>query len=268
MIKNVLKGFIIGVAKIIPGVSGAILAISLGVYDKAILAITNFFDNKKDNFKLLLSLAVGIILAIILFSKVVNFALSNFYLITMLFFIGLIIGGLPSIFREVKKKDSYIVIISFLLVFIISISYISNSYVIQNNFNDIIIFFIAGVFEAIGTIVPGISSTAILTVLGMYELIIDMISNLTNVSYLIDNLRVIISFSLGLAIGIVLISMLMNVLFKKYSNKTYAFILGVVLASVILIIIKTLSYGITFINLSVGIIFLILGLFISRKLDK
>jgi len=95
-----------------------------------------------------------------------------------------------------------------------------------------------------------------------------MISNLTNVSYLIDNLRVIISFSLGLAIGIVLISMLMNVLFKKYSNKTYAFILGVVLASVILIIIKTLSYGITFINLSVGIIFLILGLFISRKLDK
>ena len=113
--KNILKGFIIGIGKIIPGVSGAILALSLGVYDKSIYYINNFKYNKKESLKYLLPLAIGIILSIIFFSKIINYLLDKYYVLTMLFFIGLIIGTIPSTLKEVNKKNYYLVIISFLI---------------------------------------------------------------------------------------------------------------------------------------------------------
>ena len=87
---NFVKGFIIGIGKIIPGVSGAMLAISLGVYDKAIYYICNFKNDIKNSFKYLFPLGVGIIISIVLFSKVISLCLNKYYVITMLFFIGLI----------------------------------------------------------------------------------------------------------------------------------------------------------------------------------
>lgn len=86
----IIKGLIIGFAKVMPGVSGAILAISMGVYDKGINAITRFFDNIKENTKFLFFIGIGIIIAIMLGSNIVYFLLNNYYVITMLFFMGLI----------------------------------------------------------------------------------------------------------------------------------------------------------------------------------
>ena len=92
-----LKGFIIGIGKIVPGVSGAMLAITLGVYDKAIQAFTGFTSDIKKNFKYLLLLGIGIISSIIVFSKIINYFYTNHYIPTMLFFMGLIIGGIPGL---------------------------------------------------------------------------------------------------------------------------------------------------------------------------
>ena len=85
---NFLKGFVIGIGKIIPGVSGAVLAIIMGVYDKAIYYICNFKSNVYEGSKYLVSLGIGIIVSIILFSKIISYCLSEYYVITMLFFIG------------------------------------------------------------------------------------------------------------------------------------------------------------------------------------
>ena len=103
---NLLKGFIIGIGKIIPGVSGSVLAITLGVYDKSVEYINNFKHNKKESLKYLLPLGIGIIISIIIFSKIITILLDKYYQITMLFFIGLIIGGLPEIIKKVKKQDN------------------------------------------------------------------------------------------------------------------------------------------------------------------
>ena len=85
-----IKGLIIGIGKIIPGVSGAVLAMILKVYDDGINSIVNIFKNPKKNILFLLNIGLGILIGIVLFSNVINYTLKNYYVITMLFFIGLI----------------------------------------------------------------------------------------------------------------------------------------------------------------------------------
>ena len=88
-----IKGIIVGIGKIMPGVSGAMLAINLNVYEKLINAITSFFDDVRDNFKFLLIFGIGILLSIIFGSKVIIYLFDNYRFITMCFFLGLLIGG-------------------------------------------------------------------------------------------------------------------------------------------------------------------------------
>ena len=137
---NILKGFIIGIGKIIPGVSGAILAISMGVYDKSIYYINNFKDNKKDSIKYLLPLSIGIIISIIFFSKIISYLLDKYYIITMLLFVGLIIGTIPSITKEINKKDYYLTIISFIIFLSLSLLGANNNYILKENITDKIVF--------------------------------------------------------------------------------------------------------------------------------
>ena len=97
-----IKGLIIGIGQIIPGVSGGMLAISLGLYEKGINAISNFFSNVKENLKFLVPIALGIITSILYISKVIKYFLSAYYLPTMLLFIGLIVGGVPPLIDKIK----------------------------------------------------------------------------------------------------------------------------------------------------------------------
>ncbi|MGN1342151.1 MAG: undecaprenyl phosphate translocase family protein [Bacilli bacterium] len=266
--KNLFKGFIIGIGKIIPGVSGAVLAILLGVYDKSINYINNFNKNKKESIKYLLPLGIGIILAIVIFSKIIAFTLNKYYFFTMLFFIGLIIGGIPPIIKKTEKKDNYLIVISFIIFFLISITNIDNTYIIKNNIIDIIIFLISGLLEAIGTVVPGISAAALLMIIGTYNNIISSISNITNISNLISNLKVIIPFTIGLIIGIIITIKIIDYLFKKYNNKVYSFVSGVLLSSITLLIIQTFKNKFNIIELIIGIILLIIGILLSNKMEE
>ena len=170
----IIKGFIVGVGKIIPGVSGAMLAITLGIYDKCIYAISNFTKNIKNNLYLLFFIGIGIILSVGLFSNMVIYLLDSSYFITMCFFIGLIIGGVPKLYNESKvnvknKKNIGLIIISFLIILVIN--YINPEYVIKTNANFITLISI-GILEAFAMVVPGISGTALLMLIGYYDMVL------------------------------------------------------------------------------------------------
>lgn len=259
--KNFFKGFIVGIGKIIPGVSGAMLAISMGIYDKAIECICNIKNNKKESIKYLVPIGLGIILSIVFFSKVISLALARFYIITMFFFVGLIIGGIPSVMGRVCKKDYYIVIISFVVFLLMSISNIDNIYVIKDNFVDFIVFFVSGIIEAVGTVVPGISSTALLMIMGTYNSVIDAIGNF-------NNIKILIPFGVGVVTGVLITVKIINYLFKKCENKVYAFVLGVLLSSIVLLIVQTFRYGVNVFSLIFGIVFMVFGIFISSFLEE
>jgi len=215
-ISQLIKGIIIGIAKIIPGLSGAVLMISFNLYDRAIEAVTHFFENPKKNFIFLANLGVGVILGIILFIKIIYYFITRYYLYTTALFLGLIIGGIPVIGKKIPRKNSYffLVLVSFSLVFSLSFLGTGNDYVLKNNYVDLIVFFFAGFLEAVGTILPGVSSTALLMLMGVYNYYLVILGGSFNVSYLFSTLRFILPFLLGMLIGVVLISLLVNYLFQ------------------------------------------------------
>ena len=241
---NILKGIIIGIAKVIPGVSGTVLMISFNLYDKAIEAITCFFDSPKKNFVFLLKLLIGIVIGVVGFSKLVSYFISNYYLYTISLFIGLILGGLSVIRREVKKsKRSYLLlIISFLLMIWLSFSNLTSVYALKNNGIDVLVFMVAGFLEAIGTILPGVSSTALLMIIGIYPYYIKILGNLLNIGYILDSLYFLIPFGIGLVLGIIIISLLVNYLFRYHKESTFAIIFGLSLSAIVTLIVGIIPY--------------------------
>lgn len=267
-IQELIKGIIIGIAKIIPGLSGAVLMISFNLYDRAIQAITHFLDNPKKNFFFLLNLGVGVVLGIVLFSKVISFFLTHYYLYTTMLFLGLIIGGLPIIKTKISNQKSlYILsIISFIIMGFLTLSSPSNHYTLKNNIIDILIFFSAGILEAIGTVLPGISSTALLMLIGVYDNYIAILGNALNITMLGETLYFILPFSIGLLLGIIIISLLVNFLFRSYQEQTFAIILGISLATILSLFIRLFPYLTNFTSIFISLIMLAIGYILTNKL--
>ena len=238
----VIKGFIMGIANIIPGVSGGTLALILGIYEDFIGAISHFFTNFKKNIKFLLPIVIGMVLAIVSLSRVIDYSYKHFPIPTCLFFVGLVLGGIPMLLskvkgtKEVKKVSSYIIFaITFLIVMVMACSdlifgegmkiSLSNMGLIQY-----ILLFIVGVVAAATMVIPGVSGSLVLMLLGYYYPIIDKIKEFTSFKNIGENFLVLGVFGVGILIGIVLISKLIEFLFQKYEVKTYFGVLGFIFA--------------------------------------
>lgn len=264
----ILKGIIIGIGKIIPGVSGSMLAITLGIYQKLIDSINNIFKYPKENFKFLFKIAIGVIISIVFFSKIIITSLNKYYLITMFFFIGLIIGGFDDINKNIDKNSKYIAIISFILVMIFGLINIDNEVSIQNNFINSIYFIFIGFVDAITTVIPGISGTATLMMLGGYSTLIKTFSNIFDLYYIKDNLIVLIPFIIGFIFGIIITAKIVEYLFKNHKSKTYSSILGFSIATIALMFIKSFKTFYTIKDLIVAIIMLLIGIVLTKKINQ
>ena len=279
--KNIIlmiKGVVIALANIIPGVSGGTLMITLGVYEQIIDIISHPFKNLKNNWKFILFIGIGAVLGILGFSKLISYCLDKFPLATPLFFIGLILGGLPLLFRKVKVKDNIKVsnIIIFLITFgiVLAFAIIRNNGVgdtavtLTTNFKGISLLFLVGMVAASSMIIPGISGSLMLMLLGYYDPIIKVVSNLTKFDMLGENLKVLVPFGLGIVVGIVLVAKLIEYLLKKFEIKTYFGVIGFVLASIIAIIIPLFKVEFNVIELIVGLVLMIIGSFITFKISN
>ena len=271
-----IKGFFIGLANLIPGVSGGTMAIILGIYDKLISAISHIFSNLLENLKFIIPIGIGIIISVLTLSNIISYGLENYLFATILFFIGCIVGGLPLLYKKIKGSINIPSIIIFIATFslIIGLTFLSSgeNVVLGNlNFIGYIKLFLVGVVSSATMVIPGISGSAMLMTLGYYEPIINIIKNLTD--NFINNIIILIPFILGVVIGILVIAKIIEFLFKKYSQKTYYGIIGFVVASIVSIIIQNffmngvISVGI--LEIIAGIILFILGFIIAYKLgDK
>ncbi len=269
----IFKGFLVGVAKIIPGVSGALIAISFGIYEKAIKAISNFFKNPIKNTLFLLPIGIGILLSISLTSGLVIYFINNYYLPTIVLFIGLIMGGMPSLISNIKiKKINFIhiliLILSFSTVFLISLVGNQNFFIETNNqFVNFILFFIIGIVDALTMIIPGISGTAVMMLLGCYNLLLSFLSSLTSLQSIITNLFKIIPYLLGIILCVILLSKLMTYLFDNKKDYMYCGIIGFTLSSILILFFETFKNNYSILETIVAIILLIIGYNIAKKLE-
>ncbi len=277
----VIKGFIMGIANIIPGVSGGTLALILGIYERFISSISHFFKNLKENVQFLIPIALGMILAILTLSRVIDYSYHHFPIPTTLFFMGLVIGGLPLLFskvkgtEEVKKASSYLIfLLTFALVLIMTCSDLifgQGSAVSFQHMSvlDYTILFIVGVIASATMVIPGVSGSLVLMLLGYYYPVIRVIKEFTKFKNIFSNILILGVFGIGILVGIVLISKLIEFLFQKYEVKTYFGVLGFIIASIFAIPLSTflaISVELNVVQIFIGILFLLLGIGISYKL--
>lgn len=260
----IIKGFIIGVGKVIPGVSGSLLAFSMGVYDKAILAINNFFKDLKNNITFLGMLGIGVIIAILVGSRAILFLLDKYYLFTFIIFIGLICGTFPTFIKDVKfnKVKNYIyIIIPIILVYLLSNYQVSIEYIPKDNIINYLYIIFLGFIDATTMIIPGISGTATFIMMGSYNFILNLFSNP------FSNLIYSALFVIGVGLGIIIISKLIAFLLQSYKEKLYLVIFGFTLSTLIFMLLKVVEL-ISATNIWGCIILLGIGFVISYTLEK
>lgn len=263
-----IKGFIVGIGKIMPGVSGSLLAISMGIYDKSLTSISTFFTNMKKSIKFLMPIGIGILLAIIFFSNIIFYCINNYYFPIMLLFLGLIIGGIPSLLKTIKKikfckkdiKFIFLVIFLFIIIFFLRNDILILAQTISNY--KIIFWFIIGFIDALTMIIPGVSGTAILMMLGCYNDVILMYANP------LSNIQTVIPFVIGMVITVLLLTKIFNWLFNNCSKSIYLLILILVLISIVSLIKNIFSSTFNIFNLIMGTILFMLGYLLSYLIDN
>lgn len=271
---NFIKGFILGIANVIPGVSGGTMAVSMGLYELILSSIGNFFKDIKGNFIKLLPIILGILVAIVSTSKLVTYALTNYKAQTLCLFIGLIFGGVSLIMRKIKGKGSKTNYLIFFVIFffVISLNFLKTGLIEISFANmgiiDYLLLLLIGFIASSAMVIPGISGSFILMVLGYYDKIIYTISTITDFSKLGSNLLILVPFGIGVIIGIVFMAKLITNLIKKYETKTYFAILGFVLSSVVVLLLQLTDFKFTFINVATSLFALCWGYMLARAIDK
>lgn len=279
-----LKGIFIGLANIIPGVSGGTIAVILGIFDDLIDTINNFFRDIKKNLRFITPIGFGILFSILFFSSILELCLKKYSLPTNIFFVGLIFGSIPVIYKKavkngVKKNYFLYTLISILIVILASNFNKDSAAQINNELSFIFLLkiFFGGLLAAIAMIIPGISGSFIMVLLGIYPTVINSISNISRCllnfsdkNLLIRTSAIIFSLGLGLFLGILLISRLISVLLEKFYSETYFCILGLIIGSIYGIFASPMTYqsGINNFMILISVISFFVGAIISYFLGE
>jgi putative membrane protein len=279
-IANILRGMVIGISNVIPGVSGGTMMVSMGIYDKLILVLTHFIKRMKEAIALLVPIVIGMLLSIAIFAKIFSEVLfPNFPLQTNLFFIGLIIGGLPVIYKRVKGNTIRLPqIIAFIALFVIVVGFAlmgegnGKSVDVTFSVGNIIKLFGVGVIAAATMVIPGVSGSMIMMILGYYNTIIDTINAFINalksfdIAAMLETFIVLVPFGIGVVVGVVAVAKLIEFLLNKFPLITYWAIIGLIAASPFAIIIMMDVATVGVVEVITGIVLLVAGFFISMKL--
>lgn len=230
---NLGKGILIGAGCILPGISSGVLCVIFGIYEKLLDSILNFFTDIRKNFKFLLPISLGGLIGIILFSNILKFLLYKYELQTKAIFIGLILGGVVLLFKDIRKKEkirvnNIVYLIISLLIGILMV-YFENKIGTQNIENVSYIYLIlSGILMSVGIVVPGVSSTIILMLLGVYSLYLSSVSTFY--------LPVIIPLAIGIIIGSLIFMKIIKYLLDNFYAQTMFSIIGFTLGSVFVLL--------------------------------
>ena len=267
-------GILMGIADAIPGISGGTVALLLGIYEELIGSISNFNINLFQNLKkkgikycwnkingnFLLSLISGVLLSLVSFVKIFSVLIQKYPLFIWSFFLGLILATLFVINRNIKKWN----IVNFILIFIFAFLTILLSIVKPSISENINLFYIliCGIIASSAMILPGISGSLILVILGVYTLIIDALNNL--------EYNIILVFLIGCLIGIINFSKIIKWLFHNYRDYTFSIMLGLVIGSIYTVWPwrKSFTDDVTNEYIFISVIITIIGFAVIYSLEK
>ena len=296
-LKTFLAGIGIGVGSAVPGVSGGTVAVIFKVYEKIIWAVSNLFKHFKEAFKILLPTLLGVVIGLIPTMVLMKYALEGFVFGIVSVFAGYIIGSIPSIKKEVndeKPRPIYIALAIFAALIAITLGVLS--VVLKADFSEhfatpeVWFYFVmipVGFVASIALVVPGLSGSMILLLLGFYSPLIDStVETMKAVlhgdfSHLGIQVGILGCFFVGVVAGFFVISKIMNYLLSKYHHPTFYSIIGFIIGSVVALFFNFQIYEYyqiwadgkyvfmpMYIEIPIGIVLLGLAIFASYKLSK
>lgn len=265
--RNIFRGMAMGTSDIIPGVSGGTIAVLLGIYDQFINAVSGITTREwKKHVPFLLTLGLGMVSAIVILSHAVEWLLEEYPEPTNFFFLGLIVGILPFLLKEASSRGTFkakhIIIFLFGAVLVISMAFFkpveAGNPIESLTLMSIIGLFLAGACASMAMLLPGISGSFILLIIGVYHTAINAITTM--------NLPIIIVIGSGIACGFVFSSKGIRFLLAHYPLFMYALIIGLVFGS-LFVVFPGLTLGLSNIVLSLGAFFigLVVAIWLGNK---
>ena len=222
-----IKGILVGLGGVAPGLSGSVLLIIFGLYQKTLDALGTILKDFKKNIRFLLPLISGMLLGVLLFSKLIDYLIHDHEMPTRFCFLGLILGTVPMVWKEVRKegfrKWHWLLIgVSVMLgIWLFTVNAGNFPQVTDPSLLQCIALGVAVVATAI---IPGVDPAVFLTSLGFYEMYVGALADL--------NFSILIPMVPGLALGAVGISSVMSMLFRRFYTATYCMIFGIFLSMI------------------------------------
>ena len=251
------KGIIVGLGGVAPGLSGSVLLIIFGLYQKTLDALGSLLTNFRKNLRFLIPLVAGMFLGVLLFSKVIDFFLSSFEMPTRFCFLGLILGTLPMVWQEVKKEG-----FSRKYYGVIALAAVAGTWFFTVNPNafpqvtdpTLLQKLLLGVAVAATAIIPGVDPAVFLSTLGFYEMYVSALANV--------DLGILIPMVGGLAVGAVAISFSMSLLFRRFYTASFSVIFGIFLSMIPNMLTENCVLGWD-VPSALSVLVLVLGFFVS-----
>ena len=279
MIKNLLKGIVMGIANIIPGVSGGTMAVSMGIYDRLIHCLTHLFKEFKENMKFLIPIFLGIGIALVGLSFIIEPAFAHFPLQTNCLFIGLIVGGLPAVWQKVKGKGikiSYIVPFVLFFAVVVGMAAIGEKEGTAADLSfsvwSVIKLFAVGIIASATMVIPGVSGSMMMLLLGYYNPIVAAIKNFVtalaafDMAGILEGCGILVPMGLGIVVGIFAIAKVIEIIFEKFPIQAFWAIIGLIVASPIAIFLLGDVGTITVIGILTSIVTFAVGFLVAVKL--
>ncbi len=267
-VKYFVCGLAFGIANVIPGVSGGTMLVVFGIYDKLMESISGVKAIIK-NILFLIAFGLGCGIGILSFAFVISALFENFGIQTNMFFIGLILGSVPMIVKTATENDKIkpVCAVPFIIALaaVISLAVLERMNIISiapdvvDGF-DILMsvkLLICAVIAAVTMIIPGVSGSFVMMLLGVYETIIGAIKGL--------NFFVLVPFAIGVIIGIIGGAKIISVLIKKYKLMVYSAIMGLVVGSVYAILPEGFGFNI---ETGFGFVCLIFGIITAQLVER
>lgn len=234
--KNITKGIMMGITELVPGISSSTVAMILGIYEDLISALSGLTTREwKSHLGFLIPLGLGMVIALLVFSGIIEWLLLSYPKPTLFFFLGLVFGVVPFLLKTIQFRKNfharhYVFLgIATFLVVISGLFRDNNMTEVMTNLSvqDYILLFGSGWVASTFMVLPGISGALVFLFLGVYPTVINALHTL--------NFAVIISVGLGVVIGVLVTSKIIRLLFSLYRISTYAVIIGLIFGSAFVI---------------------------------
>ncbi len=254
---TVLKGMIVGTGAILPGVSGGVLCMAFGIYEPLMDVLSDPIHRYKNHLSLLITFLIGWLLGFLLLAKLLEVLFLKYETASTVFFAGAIFGTIPGLLKQVKQdKLTYISLLGWTALFTVLFMILNGNHSFDIEAN-VFWYIFCGAIWGLSLIVPGLSSSSILIMMGLYQKMTAGIAAF--------DLKVIGPLLLGLLVTVLSLSKLVNKLFETHRSAMILFISGVMCASSICMLVKV-SYVSSFIPLY--ILIFVLGFIIATRFDK